>query len=381
MGFYDVPWPAHSPYVAGRRKGVDSRMLQLQYLKAARLCRKVAKRIIRRQDGNRVYFHQRVGQYRDVWRAASEAIGAEFVELTADTWQIERDGRRTRVVNYLTEFDNPVALRMAGNKPLMHRLLSENGLPVPDHVVFSLPDIDRAQSFLAAHPEGAVVKPVNGSAGLGVTTHVETRADVRRSAVLASLYSDEILIEAMIPGECYRLLVLEGKMIHAVCRRGARLKGDGLSTVLQLANRASAGGIRGDHALRGDRNARFTLGWQGISLDSVVEAGREFILKTIPDERDSLVELRTVYNAPATGRICGALCESAERAAEIVRSDFVGVDVITPDPALPLQRAGGVINELNTTPALHHHYDPSSDRYPAVALDVLEALLRRSRAG
>lgn len=356
-------------------------MLQLQYLKAARLYRKVVKRVIRRRDGNRVYFHQRVDQYRDLWRAASKAIGAGFVELSADTWQIERDGRRTRLVNYLTEFDNPVALKMAGNKALMHRLLSQDGIRVPDHVVFSLREIERAQGFLVAHPEGAVVKPVNGSAGLGVTTHVETRADVRRSAVLASLYSDEILIEAMVPGECYRLLVLEGKMIHAVCRRGVRLKGDGVSTVLRLASRASAGETRRGEALRGDRNVRFTLKWQGLSIESVVEEGREFLIRTIPDERDSLVELRTVYDVPATDRIGDALRENAERAADIVGSDLVGVDVVTSDPALPLDEAGGAINELNTTPALHHHYDPSRERYPAVAADVLEALLRRSRAG
>jgi cyanophycin synthetase len=357
-------------------------MLQLQYLKAARLYRKIRKRILPRRDGNRVYFHQRVAQYRDVWRAASEAIGAEFTELGAATWQVERDGRRTRLVNHLTEFDNPVALSMAANKPLIHRLLAQRGLPVPDHVVFSLKEIDRAQRFLAAHAAGAVVKPVNGSAGLGVTTHVETPADVRSAAVLASVYSDEILIEAMIPGECYRLLVLEGKMIHAVCRRGARLKGDGVSTVLQLANRMSGNGAaRGEQALRRDRNVRFTLAWQGISLDSVVEAGREFILKTIPDEPDSLVELRTVYNAPVTDQIGGDLREAAERAAAIVGAEFVGVDVITPDVALPLQRAGGVINEVNTTPALHHHYDASTERYPAVARDLLEALLRRSRTG
>jgi cyanophycin synthetase len=357
-------------------------MLQRQYLRAARLFRKVAKRLIRRQDGNRIYFHQRVAQYEQMWRSASQAIGAGFIELAPGTWQIERDGRRTRVLNYLTEFDNPAALGLAGNKPLIHRLLARDGIPVPDHLVFTLREIERAQDFLARHPAGTVVKPVNGSAGLGVTTHVETRADLRRAAVLASLYSDGILIEAMIPGECYRLLVLEGRMIHAVCRRGARLKGDGVSTVSQLARRMSVNGTaREERSLRNDRNVRYTLGWQGLSLESVVENGREFLLKTIPDERDSLVELRTVYTASATDQIGEALRESAERAAALLGSDFVGVDVITPNPMLPLQEAGGAINELNTTPALHHHYEPSTDRHPAAALDVLEALLRRSRPG
>ena len=54
--------------------------------------------------------------------------------------------------------------------------------------------------------------------------------------------------------------------------------------------------------------------------------------------------------------------------------------MITTDPAVPLHRCGGVINEVNTTPALHHHYDSPGARYPRVALDVVQAVLRRKTA-
>ena len=54
--------------------------------------------------------------------------------------------------------------------------------------------------------------------------------------------------------------------------------------------------------------------------------------------------------------------------------------MITTDPAVPLHRCGGVINEVNTTLALHHHYDSPVARYPRVALDVVQAVLRRKTA-
>nr|HQU71074.1 hypothetical protein [Calditrichia bacterium] len=36
--------------------------------------------------------------------------------------------------------------------------------------------------------------------------------------------------------------------------------------------------------------------------------------------------------------------------------DLLGVDLITPDVSRPLDEVGGVINEINTNPGLHHHY-------------------------
>ena len=57
---------------------------------------------------------------------------------------------------------------------------------------------------------------------------------MRRAGILASLYDRELLIEAQVPGESYRLLVLEGRMVDAVCRRGPRLEGDGVSRIRSL---------------------------------------------------------------------------------------------------------------------------------------------------
>jgi D-alanine-D-alanine ligase-like ATP-grasp enzyme len=324
------------------------------------------------------YLHHRVAEYREMWRAVAVDLGGEFTSLAEDLWEVEVGSVRIRMHNHQTEFDNPAVLGLASKKAAVHRLLGNAGLSVPQHAVFSLADLERAYRFHEAHPNGCVVKPANGYAGKGVTTHVRQTSEIRKAAVLASLYDAELLIEAQIPGESYRLLILEGKMVHAVCRRGPRLKGDGLSAVRRLIEAENARRRGSGHsALDPDRDCLFTLAYQGLSLDSIPGEGEEFLVKSVNDAARKYFEVRTVYNETVTDLICDSLRRDAEGAARLVGSDFLGVDVITTNPAVPLHRSGGVINEVNTTPALHHHYDLPRARYPEAALHVVRAILRR----
>jgi len=327
------------------------------------------------------YFHHRVAEYREMWRAIAQSEGGRFSELAADLWEVEVDSVSTRIHNHEMEFDNPVVLALAGRKTAVHRLLAADGLPVPAYAVFSLADLDVAATFLEAHPQGCVVKPANGYGGQGVTTHVRQPSELRRAAVLASLYGSELLVEAQIPGESYRLLVLEGRMVHAVCRRGPRLTGDGVATVRQLIDADNRRrGRQREPRLDIDRDCAFTLAYQHLTLDSIAAAGREFVVKSVNDPVRKYAEVRTVYTDVVTDAIAPSVREDAERAARLVGSEFLGVDIITRDATVPLRQSGGVINEVNTTPALHHHYESTDERFPAVARLALEALLRKKAA-
>jgi cyanophycin synthetase len=312
-----------------------------------------------------------------MWRAVSEEIGAEFAPVTEELWEIRFNGRATRILNHRLQFDDPVTLEIAGNKPLVYRLLRERGLPVPEHEVFKLCELERAENFLWRHAKGCVIKPARGtSSGLGITTHLLTRREVRKAATLASLYDSQILIEQMIPGESYRLLVLNGRFIHAVQRRGPRLDGDGVSSVETLI-RAENERLtqRGECELKIGRDCSFTLDYQNLSLSSIPAKGQEFLVSSVNDSAQRSVEVRTVYNNIATDVICDALKKNAESVAEELGSRFIGVDVVTVDPGMPLEQSGGAIIEANTTPGLHHHYDVGRERYPRPALPVVRALL------
>lgn len=331
------------------------------------------------KSSGQIYVQDRISQYRAMWAAIAKDSDATFTEIAPDLWEIEKNGRRTRILNDILEFDNYVILEMAGKKPLIYKLFDKQGLSVPDYKVFTIDQYQTTFEFLEKYPIGCVIKPANGtSSGQGVTTHIRTKSELRKAAILASLYNSELMIEPMIPGECYRLLVLEGNVVHAVCRRGLRLIGNGSATIAELVSIHNANCEKiGEPIIEYDTDTIFTLSYQNLTTESVPANGEAFLIKSINDSTRKQVEVRTVYNETVTDSVCESILQDARRAAEILRSDFVGVDFITKDISVPLSQSGGVINEVNTTPGLHHHYDSSKERYPEPSLKILEALLRK----
>lgn len=322
--------------------------------------------------------------YKRVWEGSAREIGADFMELSRGMWRVSRDGQSTYINNYIVQIDDPVLLNLAGNKALCHKLLRRAGLPVPEYETYTLNTIDKVERFMDRIGEGYfVVKPAFGtSGGRGVTTHIISSQEAVRASVLASLYGDEIIIERLATGESYRLLVLDGEMIHASRRRGLRVKGDGKSSIKKLAREKKAGGgLNGGPfaSVDSDRDSLATLGALGLSADSVPSPGKEVLVKSVPVSTCRYVEVRTVYTEDATGLISDELEKLAVKAASAIDSRFAGVDIVTPDPSVSLDQAGGVIVEVNTTPGLHHHHDfKTNGTRVRTAEKVLEYLLRKA---
>jgi cyanophycin synthetase len=317
--------------------------------------------------------------YREMWRAAADEIGARFTPLDDTIWDVSYEGRRTRLNFHQTELDNPVTLNVAGNKALCHTLLAGGGLPVPDYLVFSPRQISEAHQFVQKHQGYFVVKPCVGtSAARGITTFVKSTNDCTRAAAIASAYSERILIERVVPGELYRVLVLRGKVIHAIRRPGVRIHGDGTSTIAQLASRAlrELSPSRSDPDREPDRDLLANLHAQDLTMRSIPPAGSEVIVKSHRSGMSGGVEETPTYAEDVTELIGPDVKAAAIEAARLIRSEFAGVELITPDTRNPLQIGPGRIIEINTTPGLGPHFDlsgGSGGANPAVV--VLRCLL------
>lgn len=298
--------------------------------------------------------------YERIWTDAARTLGAEITQLERGIWRVERGDHRTLIHNYIVQMDDPVILHVAGNKPLCHRLLRDEGVAVPEHQVYTIAELHKAHAFMARRAGARfVVKPAAGTSGArGVTTEVRTFRECRAASALASLYGDRLLVERWIPGESYRLLFLDGSLIHASRRRGRRATGDGVSTVEALANPQAPAEPAGlARSPQSAHDIAETLAVQGLRAGSVPANHQRILIESDWSPGRGKTEIRTVFDEDATAEIGAELRAEAARAVAAIGSRFAGVDIITCNPAVALERSGGVVNEINTTPGLHHHYD------------------------
>jgi cyanophycin synthetase len=294
--------------------------------------------------------------YKSLWEDAARRVGCGFEELMPGYWRVTAGDRTSVIHNYKVGIDDPVTLHLAGNKPLCYRLMGEEGLSIPAYLSFRLNDLEAVRRFMEKEGGLFVVKPAVGTAGSrGVTTHVAGFSECRKASALASLFSPDILIEKHIPGESYRLLVLDGRVIHAARRRGIRVTGDGIRSVRGLLEGAAGGG--NDVGAFWEREVTSHLALRGYTLDSIPGDGEEILVASRNGVSRKHVEVLTSYDEDVTGQIGDDLRDQAVRAAKVIGSRFAGVDIITGDPSAPLKRNGGAIHEINTTPALHNHYN------------------------
>lgn len=314
--------------------------------------------------------------YERIWRDASAELGAECVPLGNDFLEIRLGGALTRVLLTSTMLDDAVTLALAGDKEVGQRMLAGRGLAVPESVMLERTDIGPALELLDRSPAGCVVKPASAaSAGRGVTCGVRTRAELVLAGRRAAGFGLRVLVEPMVPGDNYRLLFLDGVLLDVVRREPPRVVGDGRSSIGQLIlreneRRVAAAGGAGLALLRLDLDCVFTLRRAGLTLRSVPESGMTVTVKTATNDNGARDNVTVRHD------VSPEVVREAAAAATALGVRLAGVDLITPDVSRPLAEVSGAINEVNTTPGLHHHYYVSDQANATrVAVPILRALL------
>jgi hypothetical protein len=173
--------------------------------------------------------------YAAIWRDAAGKAGAEVRDLGSGFLEISRGGATLKVWQQVNPLDDPVTLRLALDKPVVHRLLREANVPVPEHLEWSFSGYQPALEFVAAAQGPCVVKAASGTGGgEGTTAGVDSPARLMRARLRAGRFGGRLLIERQVPGPVYRLLFLDGELIDVIRHVPPRLTGDGHSTVEEL---------------------------------------------------------------------------------------------------------------------------------------------------
>lgn len=272
--------------------------------------------------------------------------------------------RQRRIWASASDQTASIAAEIAQDKDLTRRLLRDVGVPVP----YGREVTNADEAWTTAEEIGlpVVVKPRYGNQGKGVATNLTTRDQVLAAFQAASTYDpkyprNEVVVEQFAPGDDYRVLVIGGRMAAAARREPAQVVGDGRNTIAMLVDEINRDPRRGDdHAtalskiVLDDPTARAVLADQGFTPDSVPPPGQRVLIRRNAN-------LSTGGTATdVTDSVHPEVAARAIEAARVVGLDIAGVDIIATDIARPLEEQGGIIVEVNASPGLRMHLEPSS---------------------
>lgn len=268
-------------------------------------------------------------------------------------------GRRAQWLDSsFTETTSNISTRLARSKMITNALLRQAGLPVPAQVPVGTLDEAIAAATKLGYP--VVLKPANLDGGVGVSAGLESQDEVRKAFERARKHSSALLMEKQIEGRDYRVYVFRGRAFSAMERVPAAVTGDGVSTVRALVDQVNLDPRRGEQfwmpmsRIEIDEEALELLAAEGLTPDCVPAAGRFVQLRRAANISSGGTPRRVFDEMhPDNARLC-------ERAAQILRLDLAGIDLLMPDITRSWREVGAGICEVNAQPQLSGATAPES---------------------
>ena len=267
--------------------------------------------------------------------------------------QLGEGKNQRRIWTAETDATSAIAEAIASDKDLTKRLLRQVGVPVPHgRAVISAED-----AWLASTEIGfpVVVKPCSANHQRGISIELTTKDEILKAydfAVEAG-ETDDILVEQYALGQHHRLLVVGNRLVAAAKGHSECVVGDGVSTITELVAVVNSDPRRGEAytdqlgTLLLSAPAIIELNKQGLTVDSIPEAGRTVVVRRTGD-----------LTTDCTDEVHPETAEQAVIAARIVGLDIAGLDVLATDISRPLHEQKGAVVEVNAGPSLSPHVSP-----------------------
>jgi cyanophycin synthetase len=290
---------------------------------------------------------------------AAVARGIPYRRLTNGSLvQFGWGSQQRRIQAAETALTSVIAESIAQDKELTRMLLRTAGIPVPS----GRPVANAEDAWAATLEIGGpvVVKPRDGNQGKGVRVNLTSREQVESAYAVAAKVSREVIVERYIPGDDHRMLVVGNKLIAAARRDPPQVMGDGIHSINQLVAQINSDPRRGEgHAtlltkINLDEIVLAHLATQGWTAESIPAKGTRVFLR-------NNANLSTGGTATdVTDDVHPELAARVVMAAQMTGLDICGVDVVCDSVLHPLEDQGGGIIEVNATPGLRMHLQPSS---------------------
>ena len=277
-----------------------------------------------------------------------------------------------RIEATITDLTSTIAVDLAGDKQKTRKLLETFAIPVPEgHLIYNAEELEAVIRHLGFP---LVIKPYNQNQGKGVFINIADYEDALSAFMQAKGFSNGVIIESFHPGNDYRLLVINNRLVAAALRTPAMVTGNDYSTIRELVEIANMNPARGyDHEniltkIKIDKSTGDILLKQKVSLDSILPSGHKIFLR-------HTANLSTGGTSEdVTDQVHPEIRVLAERVAHIIGLDICGIDVIAEDISKPVKESKLTVIEVNAAPGFRMHTHPYSGKPRPVGEAVVKML-------
>jgi cyanophycin synthetase len=256
------------------------------------------------------------------------------------------DGRKTHSFNITMGDLTPLpAVQLSRDKGRTKAILDRAGLPVPPGILVKSREFEKAQRWMAGHPEASfVLKPSRGTLGTGLHLGLTPREVLE---LLSIKTMPEMVLETQFFGNEYRVSVVGDRVAATYQRWTNTVMGNGRDSIAALIRARNA--IRAESWYFSSRLLKETAAQKYLMLK-----GRSLTDVPVLGERVALADASTIANGgdaeDATDRAPAETARVSIAACKALGLPNAGVDVFH-DP-----RTGRVmILELNARAQLGGH--------------------------
>lgn len=305
----------------------------------------------------------------------SEASDRDIPHIRLDEYsyvQLGHGKNQRRIQASMTDNTSAVGMEIADEKERTKKVLKEAGIPVPyGESVRNLEDaLDVAKSL--GYP--VAVKPNMGNHGRGISSRVENSEELKLAFKDAKRIDPLVVIENYLSGADHRLLVINGELAAAARRDPPFITGNGKSTIKELIDELNDDPIRGTGhektltKVRVDDMTKRILKENDYSLNSVLSEGEKLDLKSTANLSSGGTATDVTESVHPKNKMM------AERIADVIDLDVIGIDLIAPDIEEPIDRSNGGVIEVNAAPGFRMHLNPYKGKKRNVAEPLVDML-------
>ncbi len=297
--------------------------------------------------------------------ARKKGIKAKAILPSLFFYELSRGKKIYLFCEGMCDLVNAPSSLAASRKDLSYKIMKKLNIPVPESILTD--SFEECMDLLKKY-RSIVIKPKGLKWGLGITAGVTSKELLKKAINHVGHYiseGDEFIAQEFLNGDDYRILVIGYKKVFCLQRNPACIIGDGKTTINKLIQKKKIKTGSFKKFLKTPPGViSIALRVQGFKMNSVVPRGQ-------------IVKLSTAANAhfggftvDATAEICKEAAQMAIKIARHFATPVLGIDCISQD----ISKTIGKITELNTTPDLFMHTNPTFGKSQNPAEPIIDFL-------